>query len=98
MTTKLKSSELGCGAPYRLTYSGQVFASSEARSLLSDYICAYKASVERVVRYFSEVIRRGFKNAASLNSKTEIYTAKAHQPAEKGLNRPKRPRGKAFQL
>jgi hypothetical protein len=59
MTTKLKCSELGCGAPYRLTYSGQVFASSETRSLLADYIRAYKASVEQVVLYFSEVIRRG---------------------------------------
>ena len=59
MATKLKSLELGCGAPYRLTYSGQVFASSETRSLLGDYIRAYKASVEQVVRYFSEVIRRG---------------------------------------
>jgi hypothetical protein len=59
MTTKLKSSELGCGVPYRLTYSGQVFASSETRSLLADYIRAYKASVEHVVRYFSEVIGRG---------------------------------------
>ena len=59
MTAKLKSSELGCGVPYRLTYSGQVFASSETRSLLADYIRAYKASVEQVVRYFSEVIRRG---------------------------------------
>jgi len=58
MTTKLKSSELGCGAPYRLTYSGQVFASSETRSLLADYIRAYKASAEHVVRYFSEVIGR----------------------------------------
>jgi hypothetical protein len=59
MNTKLKPSELGCGAPYRLTYSGQVFASSETRSQLADYVRAYKASVERVVRYFSEVIRRG---------------------------------------
>lgn len=59
MTAKLKSSELGCGVPYRLTYSGQVFASSETRSLLADYIHAYKTSVEQVVRYFSEVIRRG---------------------------------------
>ena len=59
MTIKLKSSELGCGVPYRLTYSGQVFASSETRSLLADYIRAYKASVEQVVLYFSEVIRRG---------------------------------------
>jgi len=59
MTTKLKSSELGCGAPYRLTYSGQVFASPEIRSLLADYIRAYKASVEQVVLYFWEVIRRG---------------------------------------
>ena len=59
MTTKLKSSELGCGMPYRLTYCGQIFASSEARSLLADYIRAYKASVEQVVLYFSEVIRRG---------------------------------------
>jgi hypothetical protein len=59
MTAKLKSSELGCGVPYRLTYSGQVFASSETRSLLADYIRAYKASVEQVVLYFSEVIRRG---------------------------------------
>ena len=59
MTTKLKSSELGCGVPYRLTYSGQVFASSETRSLLTDYIRAYKTAVEHVVRYFSEVIGRG---------------------------------------
>jgi len=59
MTIKLKSSELGCGVPYRLTYSGQVFASSETRSLLADYIRAYKASVEQVVLYFWEVIRRG---------------------------------------
>ena len=59
MTTKLKASELGCGVPYRLTYSGQVFASSEPRSLVTDYIRAYKASVEHVVRYFSEVIGRG---------------------------------------
>src|ERR1700751_3015384 len=59
MTTKLKSSELGCGLPYRLTYSGQMFASSQTRSLLTDYILAYKASVEHVVRYFSEVIGRG---------------------------------------
>jgi hypothetical protein len=55
----LKSSELGCGAPYRLTYSGQIFASSEIRSLLGDYIRAYKASVEQVVLYFAEVFRRG---------------------------------------
>jgi hypothetical protein len=59
MTTKLKCSELGCGAPYRLTYSGQVFASPETRSLLADYLRAYKASVEHVVLYFSEVIHRG---------------------------------------
>jgi hypothetical protein len=59
MTTKVKASELGCGVPYRLTYSGQMFASSETRSLVSDYIRAYKASVEHVVRYFSEVIDRG---------------------------------------
>ena len=59
MTTKVKSSDLGCGLPYRLTYSGQVFASSETRSLVTEYIRAYKASVEHVVRYFSEVIGRG---------------------------------------
>ena len=59
MTAKLKSSELGCDVPYRLTYFDQVFASSETRSLLADYIRAYKASVEQVVVYFSEVIRRG---------------------------------------
>ena len=59
MTTKLKASDLGCGVPYRLTYSGQVFASSETRSIVTDYIRAYKASVERIVRYFSEVIGRG---------------------------------------
>jgi hypothetical protein len=59
MTAKLKYSELGCGVPYRLTYSGQVFASSESRALLADYIRAYKASVEQVVLYFSKVIRRG---------------------------------------
>ena len=59
MATKLKCSELGCGAPYRLTYSGRVFATSETRSVLADYIRAYKASVEQVVQYFSEVIRRG---------------------------------------
>src|SRR6266403_3642026 len=59
MTTKVKSSDLGCGLPYRLTYSGQVFASSETRSLVTEYIRAYKASLEHVVRYFSEVIDRG---------------------------------------
>jgi len=59
MTTKVKPSELGCGLPYRLTYSGQVFASAETRYLVTDYIRAYKASVEHVVRYFLEIIGRG---------------------------------------
>jgi hypothetical protein len=59
MTTKLKSSELGCGVPYRLTYSGQVFASLETRALLADYIRVYQTSVERAMRYFLEVVRRG---------------------------------------
>jgi hypothetical protein len=59
MATKIKASELGCGAPYRLTYSGQVSASSEVRALVVDYVCAYRASVEKVVQYFTEVIARG---------------------------------------
>ena len=66
MPTKVKPSELGCGVPYRLTYSGQVFASAETRYLVTDYIRAYKASVEHVVRYFLEVIdRRGSDELAA---------------------------------
>jgi hypothetical protein len=65
MTTKVKPSELG-GVPYRLTYSGQVFASAETRYLVTDYIRAYKDSVEHVVRYFLEVIdRRGSDELAA---------------------------------
>ena len=59
MATKIKASDLGCGAPYRLTYSGQVFASSEVRAHVVDYVHAYRSSVEKVVRYFTEVIARG---------------------------------------
>ena len=62
MTAKLKSSELGCGAPYRLTYSGQVFSSSESRALLGVYMRVFQISVDRVVRYFLEVVRRGGKD------------------------------------
>ena len=59
MTTKLKSSELGCGAPYRLTYSGQVFASSNTRAHLRDFMRVFQTSTDRAVRYFLEVVRRG---------------------------------------
>ena len=59
MAIKIRASELGCGAPYRLTYSGQVFGSFEIRAFLADYVQAYRASVRKVVSYFTEVIGRG---------------------------------------
>jgi hypothetical protein len=59
MAIKIRASELGCGAPYRLTYSGQVFGSFEVRAFVGDYVQAYRASVRKVVQYFTDVIGRG---------------------------------------